>query len=71
MILDNEKEIDKLLKTFGSVRVVKNWDWKTKFETPEDAIKFLLRQLTMSRKITYYTLLYHKQSFKKENKIIN
>ena len=51
MILNSPKEIDKLLENFGSVRVVKNWNWKERFDTADDAIEFLLKQLTMSRKL--------------------
>ena len=70
--LNDPKEIDKLLENFGSVRVVKNWNWKERFDTADDAIEFLLKQLTMSRKITYYTLLFHKKLLiKKENSSIN
>ena len=72
MILNSPKEIDKLLENFGSVRVVKNWNWKERFDTADDAIEFLLKQLTMSRKITYYTPLFHKKLLiKKENSSIN
>lgn len=69
MLLENEKVVDQLLKDFGSVKVVKNWNWKKKFDDPDQAIKFLLQQLKMSRKITYHTLLYHKQSFHKEKNL--
>ena len=72
MIQNSQKEIDKLLNEFGSVKVVSEWDWKDKFDNADDAIKFLLTQLKMTRKITYYTLLFHKKlMISKENKSIN
>ncbi len=72
MILNSPKEIDKLLNEVGSVKVVSEWDWKDKFDNADDAIKFLLTQLKMTRKITYYTLLFHKKLLiSKENTSIN
>jgi len=71
LTLNNPKDVDKILKLFGSVKVVNKWNWKDQFNTPDEAIKFLLQQLKISRKITYYTLLTHKKLLLKKENIIN
>ena len=67
----NIKSLDHMIRTFQSVRVVKNckeWDWKKRFTTLESAVDVLLKQLAGQRELLILSAAWQKKILQNNNK---
>ena len=65
------RDLNHMIKTFQSVRVVKNckeWDWEKRFPNFESAVDVLLKQLEGQRELLILSASWQKKILQNNNK---